>query len=122
MAVVNIYETAALMERLVIVDASAIEDQEIYNKTGEVMELTFVKDVVRGNKTVLEADDTVPLGDILPGGSLTVTAQQITDAIAAGNHGDIFTYSKREITISTINDKHIVIGGITQPGKSKKKK
>ena len=33
MAVVNIYEVAPIVERLVIVDPSAVEDQVIYNKT-----------------------------------------------------------------------------------------
>ena len=121
MAVVNIFETDPIVERLVIVDASAVEEQQIYNKTGEIMELTFVKDEVRGNRTVLVPDDTVPLGQILPGGSLTVTAQQINNAIAAGNHGDIFRVSKREGQLSTVPKAHIVIGGVTQPGRAKAK-
>ena len=122
MAVVNIYETSPIVERLVIVDASAVEEQQIYNKTGGVMELTFVKDEVRGGRTTLVPDDTVPLGTIAPGGDYTVTAQQINDAIAAGNHADIFVFSRREIVDNTIPKNHVVIGGVTQPGKKAKTK
>jgi len=121
MATVNIYETSPVVERLVIVDASSVEEQVIYNKTGEIMELTFVKDEVRGGRTTLVPDDTVALDRILPGGSYTVTVQQINDAIAAGNHADIFKISKRENQISTVPKGHVVIGGITQPGGAKTK-
>jgi len=122
MAVVNIYETAPIVERLIIVDASAVEEQVIYNKTGNTYELTFVKDDVQGGTTRLVPDDTVPLETILPGGSYTVTAQQINDAITAGNHSDIYVYSRREHEISTIPKPSIVIGGVTQPGAKKKAK
>ena len=122
MAVVNIYETNPTIERLVIVDPANVEDQNIYNKTGEVFELTFAKDTVLGGRTILEADDTIPLGVIRPGESYTVTAQQINDAIAAGNHSDIFLVSKKGIADGTIPARHVVIGGITQPGRKTKAK
>jgi len=122
MAVVNIYETTPTVERLIIVDASSVEEQSIYNKTGEVMELTFVADKVEGGRTVLVPDDTVPLETIHPGGNYTVTAQQINDAIAAGNHSDIYVFSTREIGISTVPKRSVVIGGVTQPGRKSKAK
>jgi len=121
MATVNIYETAPTVERLIIVDAASVEEQIIYNKTGNTYELTFVKDEVNGRTTHLVADDTVPLEVIAPGGNLTVTAQQINDAIAAGGHSDIYVLSRREHNISSIPKPSIVIGGVTQPGKSKAK-
>jgi hypothetical protein len=122
MAVVNIYEVAPVVERLIIVDAAAVADQEIYNKTGNTYELTFVKDEVQGGTTHLVPDDTVPLGTILPGGSYTVTTQQINDAIAAGNHSDIYTFSRREQEVSSIPRASIVVGGVTQPGRKAKAK
>ncbi len=121
MAVVNIYETAPTVERLIIVDASNVVEQEIYNKTGNTYELTFVKDEVNGRTTHLVPDDTVPLETIAPGGNYTVTVQQINDAIAAGNHSDIYVFSKREHNISSIPKPSIVVGGVTQPGKAKAK-
>ena len=121
MAVVNVYEVTPLIERLLIIDPTAVEDQNIYNKTGEIMDLTFVKDYVSGGRTILVPDNTVPLGSIRPGGNLTVTAQQINDAIAAGNHSDIYIFSKREGEITSIPKKSVVVGGVTQPGAKKKK-
>ena len=122
MAVVNIFEMPANLDRLVIVDAAAVVDQEIYNKTGGVLELTFAKDDVRGGRTVLVPDNTVPLPVIEPGGSYTVTAQQINDAIAAGNHADIFIFSRDRMADTTTSSRHVVVGGVTQPAKTKKTK
>ncbi len=121
MALVSIKEIDPTLERLVIVDASNVVEQNINNETGQIMELTFVKDVTVGNRTVLTADGTVPIPDCRPGGAVVVTVQMINDAIAAGGHSDIYLVSKRENQISTVPKLNITVGGVTQPGKAKGK-
>ena len=79
------------LKRFAVVDPTAIESQEVINKTGAPLRLTFVKDVVLGDGyEVIEADDTVKIPVIKAGETYTITAQMIQDALAAGGHTDIY--------------------------------
>jgi hypothetical protein len=85
------------------VDPAAIESQEVINYTGYTLRLTFVKDVVykAGSYEALEPDNTIPIPVIKPGETYEITAQMITDALAAGNHTDVYEISPEEFADST---------------------
>ena len=88
------------------VDPAAIESQEVINRTGYPLRLTFVKDVVFKTDAYecLVADDTVKIPVIKPGETYVITAQMINDALAAGGHTDIYEISAEDFTDSTNNE------------------
>jgi len=122
MATVNVFELDSKLKLLRIVDPTAVEDQIITNKTTGVLDLTFTKDTVKGKSHVITADDTVPLPTLMPGEQYTVTAQEINDAIAAGDHSDIYIIDRKTTVDSTGNGITVIVGGQTQPTKKSKAK
>lgn len=123
MALLKLYEADPKLDLLQIVDPTNIVDINIQNKTGEILNLTFVKDKISGKTTRLVADDTIPLDPVYPGETVTVTAQQINDAIAAGDHSDIYFMQYRDEIVSTVPKIVKVYAGQTTPvSKSKKSK
>ena len=92
----------ATIRLFAVVDPTAIESQEIINKSGSPLRLTFVKDIVNGDGyEVTGPDDTVVIPEIKAGETYTITAQMITDALAAGNHSDIYEFSPVELGSTT---------------------
>jgi hypothetical protein len=91
------------------VDPAAIESQEIVNYTGYPLRLTFVKDVVykTGSYECLEPDNTVPIPEIKAGETYEITAQMISDALAAGNHTDIYEVSAEDFADSTTAENYL---------------
>jgi hypothetical protein len=122
MALVTISEIDPTLERLVIVDPTNVVEQNISNNSSQTLQLTFVKDFVRGKVNVLVADDTVPIPECKPGEDVVVTEQMINDAIAAGNHSDIYVLSKRENITTSVPRLNITVAGQTQPDKKSGKK
>jgi hypothetical protein len=124
MALLTIKEVTPTIELFHVVDPASIVDVEVNNNTGEVFELTFVKDVSKGGDVItISPDDTVAISNVNPGDSFTITAQMFTDALAAGNHTDVYRKSKRENQISTAPKFNYVYAGQTvNPSKKSKAK
>jgi hypothetical protein len=121
MALLTVKEVTPTLELFHVVDPTNIVDVTINNRTGEVFELTFVKDVQQGDVIKLSADDTVAIPMIRPGEDFTITAQMFNDALAAGNHTDVYRKSKRENQISTAPKFNYVYAGQTvNPSKKAK--
>ena len=115
MAYNKVYETDPKIEIFLITDPANIVDENIENKTSKTLELTFVKDSVKGTATTLVPDDTVPIPTVAPGETITVTAAMQNDAIAAGDHSDIYISATREVAVSTVPAIAVIRGGQTQP-------
>jgi hypothetical protein len=102
MAQHTVRELSTTLQLFAVVDPAAIESQEFVNKSGGKLQLTFVKDqVLTSGREVVVADNAVPIPEIAIGETYTVTAQMIQDALAAGDHTDIYLISEERQTDST---------------------
>jgi len=102
MAQHTVRELGTTLQLFAVVDPNGIESQEFINKSGGKLNLTFVKDqVLSTGREVVVADNTVPIPEIAIGETYTVTTQMINDALAAGDHTDIYLISEEKQTDST---------------------
>jgi hypothetical protein len=115
MAFTTVKEVDNKIELFIQTDPTALEDEEISNNTGGLLELVFITEVTYGKKIVLVINDNFPVMVVNPGKNLTITAAEQQAALDDGNHSDIYIMSRKGILDNTPNDYNKVRGGIQLP-------